>query len=79
MMDMTFDDHGDQSPISRGLAFLRQDVGHMRKIREHETREIRYRAALERAAQILIDGDGIEREIFARQIIDLLDRHGEMA
>lgn len=62
---------------SRGLAFLRQDVGHMRKIREHDAREARYKAALERAAQILIDGDAIEREVFARQILDLLASDGE--
>ena len=59
---------------SRGLEILRQDFGHMRKIREYETREARYRAALDRAAEILIDGDAIARETFARQIINLLDR-----
>lgn len=71
MMDMNIDDN--TPPSSRGLAFLRQDVGHMRKIREHETREARLRSLLERAAQALIDGDGIEREQVARQIIDALN------
>lgn len=77
MMDMTTDDYGCAAPHSRGLAFLRQDVGHMRKIREHETREAKLEAMLERAAQVLIDGDAIEQEIFARQIFDLLGTRGD--
>jgi len=77
MMDMTIDDYGCAAPHSRGLAFLRQDVGHMRKIREFETRAAKQEAMLERAAQILIDGDVIEREIFSRQIYDLLGMRGD--
>lgn len=72
MMGMTMDEYDCQPPCSRGLAFLKQDVGHMRKVRAYETEVARYRAALERAAQVMIDGDLFEREQFARQILDLL-------
>lgn len=72
MMGMTVDEYDCQPPCSRGLAFLKQDVGHMRKVRAYETEVARYRAALERAAQVMIDGDLFEREQFARQILDLL-------
>ena len=44
MMGMTHEDDMHE-PISRGIAFLRQDVGHMRKIKEYETREARHLAA----------------------------------
>lgn len=72
MMGMTTDEYDCQPPCSRGLAFLKQDVGHMRKVRELGTKLARYEASLERAAQVLIDGDVIERELFARQILDVL-------
>ena len=75
-MGMTHEDNC--APMSLGMTFLKQDVGHMRKIREYETREARYRAALERAAQVMIDGDVIEREIISRQIIGLLNHQEDM-
>ena len=75
MMGMTHDDHMHE-PLSRGIAFLRQDVGHMRKIREYETREARHLAALERAADALMDGAKDEQITIALQIKGLLDSQG---
>lgn len=77
-MGMTTDEYDCKPPCSRGLAFLKQDVGHMRKVRAYEAEVARYRAALERAAQVLIDGDAVEREHFARQILDVIQSQ-EMA
>jgi hypothetical protein len=71
-MGMTLDEYDCQPPCSRGLAFLKQDVGHMRKVRAYETEVARYRAALERAAEVLIDGDIAERAQFHLQIKELL-------
>ena len=79
MMDMTFDDYGCAAPYSRGLAFLRQDVGHAKKIKEHKTKEARYEAMLERAGQVLIDGDEIERAAIAKQIEALLTQQDDEA
>lgn len=66
MMDMHLDDN--TPPSSRGLAFLRQDVGHMLKIREHETRTARLTALLRRASHALAQGDKWERVEVAMQI-----------
>jgi hypothetical protein len=44
----------------------------MRKVRAYETEVARYRAALERAAEVLIDGDIAERAQFHLQINELL-------
>ena len=79
MMDMTVDDYGCAETYSRGLAFLKQDGGHAKKIKEHQAREARYEAAMERAAQVLIDGDEIERAAIAKQIEALLDQQGDAA
>lgn len=77
MMDMTLDDYGCHAPHSRGLAFLRQDVGHMKRIREYETREAKREALLKRAAQVMVNGNKIERRTIAKQIDELLDQRGD--
>lgn len=79
MMDMTFDDYGCAEPHSRGLAFLRQDVGHAKKIKEHQAREARLEAALRQAGRVLVDGDEIERAAIAKQIEALLDQQDDAA
>lgn len=77
MMDMHTDDHGCQPPYSRGLAFLRQDVGHMRKVKQLQTREARLTALLLRASQALAQGDKWERVEVAMQIETTLAEMGE--
>lgn len=72
MMGITHDDQMHE-PLSRGIAFLRQDVGHMRKIREYELREAKLEAMLQLAVRVLIDGQEIERLSIAKQIKCLLD------
>jgi len=79
MMDMTLDDYGCSQPYSRGLAFLRQDVGHMKRIREFETREAKWEALLKRAAQVMVNGNKNERRTIAKQIDELLDQRGDAA
>lgn len=68
MMGIPLDDHGCVEPFSRGLAFLKQDVGHMKKVREFEAREAKLEALLLRANQALRNGDDIERLDVAEQI-----------
>ena len=77
MMDMHTDDHGCQPPYSRGLAFLRQDVGHMRKVKQFQTREARLTALLQRASKALAQGDKWERVEVALQIETTLAEMGE--
>lgn len=79
MMGMTLDDHGCAEPYSRGKAFLKQDVGHMRKIREHEYSEARMEALLELAKQALVDGNKKERTTIAKQIDALLGQRRDAA
>jgi hypothetical protein len=69
MMDMAFD---DQSPVSRGLAFLRQDVSHAAKIREHLAYQARLEGVLQLASRVIIDGDEAERRDVAGQILAVL-------
>ena len=81
MMDMTLDDYGCVEPYSRGMAFLKQDVGHMKKVREFEAREAKLEALLLRAKQALLlrakqalrNGDDIERLDVAEQISFVID------
>ena len=73
MMDMTLDDYGCVEPYSRGMAFLKQDVGHMKKVREFEAREAKLEALLLRAKQALRNGDDIERLDVAEQISFVID------
>lgn len=79
MMDMTLDDYGCSEPYSRSLAFLRQDVGHAAKIREHLTYQAKLEGLLQLAGKALLDGDEIERATIASQIEDLLGQHGGAA
>ena len=67
-MGMTVDEYDCQPPYSRGLAFLRQDVGHLKKIKQHQTREARLTALLQRASHALAQGDKWERIEVALQI-----------
>jgi len=62
--------HSDAEPVaqSRGLAFLRQDVGHAAKIREHLAYQARLEGALRLARRVLADGDKAERLGVAEQI-----------
>ena len=50
------------------MMLLRQDVAHAAKIREHETYQARIEGLLRLAAQVLADGDDMERADVVRQI-----------
>lgn len=57
---------------SRGLAFLRQDVGHAAKIREHLAYQARLEGVLQLASKVIVDGDEAERRDVAGQILAVL-------
>lgn len=79
MVALFLDDHGCSEPFSRGLAFLKQDVGHAAKIREHLTYQAKLEGLLQLAGKALLNGDKNERRTIAKQIEDLLAQHGNAA
>lgn len=79
MMDLTLDDYGCVEPFSRGLAFLKQDVGHMKRIREYQAREAKLEALLDLAKKALRTGDDIERLDVADQISATVDAWADQA
>lgn len=75
MMGMEHTDHDPVLPISRGMACLKQDVAHSRRIREYEdqakadqVRIAKLEGALRLASKVLVDGDEAERKDVAKQI-----------
>ena len=54
----------------RGVAMplLKQDVAHMRKIKEHEAYQAKLEGVLGLAKRVLVDGDEAERVQVAQQI-----------
>ncbi len=70
-LDLAFFGRGDGNQ-SIGMALLKQDVSHSRKISEHLTYQAKLEGALRLALNVLRDGDASERAAVAEQLQETL-------